>query len=145
MELEIRQGEPADVAGLIAFDHVARTDRRREEFIRHSIDAGACFVATAGGAAVGYAVLEHGFFGNGIIAMLYIKADFRRRGAGSALVARYEAACVTPKLFTSTNLSNTPMQGLLTKCGYRLTGFIDNLDEGDPELVYLKRLRPGSA
>src|SRR3954470_10957398 len=143
MELEIRQGEARDAAGLIAFDHVARTDPRREQFVRRSIAAGACFVAASGGALVGYAVLEHGFFGNGLIAMLYTKPDARRRGVGSALVARCEAACPTPKLFTSTNLSNTPMQALLAKRGYKLTGFIDNLDEGDPELVFIKRLRGG--
>gem|GEM_PF-5850403 len=34
-----------------------------------------------------------------------------------------------------------PMQLLLEKSGYSLSGFIDNLDPGDPELVYFKRLR----
>lgn len=29
---------------------------------------------------------------------------------------------------------------LLAKHGYALSGFIDNLDERDPELVYFKRL-----
>jgi GNAT superfamily N-acetyltransferase len=145
MDVEIRQGEPDDVATLVAFDHVARADPRRGEFIRRSIAAGGCFVATVGGTPVGYAVLEHSFFGNGLIAMVYTRADRRRRGVGSALVARCEAACETAKLFTSTNLSNTPVQRLLAKCGYRMTGYIDNLDEGDPELVYLKWLGGGPA
>ena len=48
--------------------------------------------------------------------------------------------CRTPKLFTSINLSNLGMQSLLAKSGYELSGVIHNLDEGDPELVYLKRL-----
>lgn len=29
----------------------------------------------------------------------------------------------------------------LAKSGYELTGVIHNLDEGDPELVYFKRVR----
>ena len=33
------------------------------------------------------------------------------------------------------------MQSLLSKFGYVLSGVIHNLDEGDPEIVYLKRLR----
>lgn len=49
-----------------------------------------------------------------------------------------ESICQTTKLFTSTNLSNLPMQALLTKLGYRLSGVIHNLDDGDPELVYFK-------
>jgi hypothetical protein len=65
----------------------------------------------------------------------------RRNGAGAALVKHIESLCQTPKLFTSTNLSNLPMQSLLAKLGYILSGVIHNLDEGDPELVYFKRLR----
>ena len=52
-----------------------------------------------------------------------------------------ESLCRTPKLFTSTNLSNLPMQSLLAKLEYQLSGVIHNLDEGDPEIVYFKRLR----
>ena len=141
MQVRIRQGEPPDAEGLIAFDHVCRTDARRGDFIRRSIADGNCLVAEAGGVLAGYAVLEHGFFGMGLIAMVYTKPESRRRGVGSALVAQCEARCRTPKLFTSTNLSNAPMQALLAKHGYTMTGFIDNLDEGDPELVYFKRLR----
>ena len=51
-----------------------------------------------------------------------------------------EQTCTTAKLFTSTNQSNAPMQALLNKLGYRQSGFIENLDEGDPELIYFKRL-----
>jgi len=44
------------------------------------------------------------------------------------------------KLFTSTNLSNLPMQSLLAQLNFKLSGVIENLDEGDPELVYFKPL-----
>ena len=32
------------------------------------------------------------------------------------------------------------MRALLERCGYRPSGKIDNLDPGDPELVYVKFL-----
>lgn len=32
------------------------------------------------------------------------------------------------------------MQRLFDKCSYRKSGFIENLDEGDPELIYYKNL-----
>ena len=51
-----------------------------------------------------------------------------------------ESLCRTPKLFTSTNLSNLRMQSLLAKLDYELSGVIHNLDEGDPEIVYFKRV-----
>ena len=33
------------------------------------------------------------------------------------------------------------MQALLNRAGYAVSGVIHNLDEGDPEVVYFKRLR----
>ncbi|MEO0538637.1 MAG: GNAT family N-acetyltransferase, partial [Cyanobacteria bacterium P01_A01_bin.123] len=42
--------------------------------------------------------------------------------------------------FTSTNESNLLMQALMAKLRYIPSGIINNLDEGDPELVYFKRL-----
>jgi RimJ/RimL family protein N-acetyltransferase len=49
------------------------------------------------------------------------------------------AECKTPKLFTSTNQSNKPMQKLLGKTGFTFCGQIDALDEGDPEMFYVKQ------
>jgi hypothetical protein len=34
------------------------------------------------------------------------------------------------------------MRSLLTKLGFEPSGIIENLDDGDPELVFFKRLRP---
>jgi hypothetical protein len=36
-------------------------------------------------------------------------------------------------------LSNTIMQELFEKLGYIRSGYIENLDEGDPEIIYFKR------
>jgi hypothetical protein len=65
----------------------------------------------------------------------------RRKGVGTGLLHFVERACTTVTIFVSTNLSNLPMQGLLTKSGYQLAGVVEGLDEGDPELFYRKRLR----
>ena len=61
--------------------------------------------------------------------------------AGEALLRRLESLCEKPKLFVTTNLSNLKMQSLLVKLNYVLSGVIHNLDEGDPEIVYFKRVR----
>jgi ribosomal protein S18 acetylase RimI-like enzyme len=137
----IRPAAAADVEALHALDHVARADAERREFIERAVGEGTCHVASEGGEVVGYAVLSHTFYGQGFVEMLYVGEGRRRRGAGAALMREAEALCRTPKLFTSTNLSNLPMQALLNRLGYALSGVIHNLDEGDPELVYFKRLR----
>lgn len=138
--LSVRPAVEDDVGALCALDLVAREEAGRRDFIRREVAAGNCFVAVAGAEVVGYGVLNYTFYDNGRVDMLYVHPGHRRRGAGAALLGHMESLCRTPKLFTSTNLSNLPMQSLLAGSGYELSGVIHNLDEGDPELVYLKRL-----
>lgn len=139
----IRPALESDTERIVSFDPIARSDSRREAFIRRAIAAGSCFVATDKERIAGYGVLEYSFYDNGFASMLYVHPEYRRRGVGTALMRHLESACQTAKLFTSTNLSNLPMQSLLARLGYELSGVIHNLDEGDPELVYVKRLKYG--
>jgi len=50
--------------------------------------------------------------------------------------------CRTPKLFSSTNRSNLPMQALLLKTGFAESGIVYNLDAGDPEVIYYQEIIP---
>ena len=139
--ISIRPAVETDKEALCSLDLVARQENERREFIRREVASGNCFVAVMDEKVVGYGVLNYSFHQNGCIDMLYVDSDHRRRGAGAALLKHMESLCKTPKLFTSTNLSNLPMQSLLAKLGYLLSGVVHNLDEGDPEIVYFKRLR----
>lgn len=136
----IREGTPNDIEALIALDEVALHDRSRGDYIAQAVKSGGLFVAEWDGKPVGYGVLAYSFYGNGMIELVYVAKGYRRVGVGRALVRYAESCCHTPKLFTSTNLTNKPMQLLLEGLGYRLTGLIDNLDPGDPELVYFRQL-----
>jgi len=139
--ISIRPAVSSDVEVVCSFDLIARQADDRREFIRRAINAGTCYAAMAEQDVIGYGVLNYTFYHQGWIDMLYVAAGRRRLGAGTALLEQMERQCQTPKLFTSTNLSNLPMQALLAKRGYMLSGVIHNLDEGDPEIVYCKRLR----
>lgn len=136
----IRQAVENDIETLCSFDLIARVENERREFIRREVISGNCFVAVEGDTVFGYGVLNYTFYYNGCIDMLYVHSDHRRKGAGEALLRHLESVCKTPKLFTSTNLSNLPMQSLLAKSDYILSGVIHNLDEGDPEIVYFKQV-----
>jgi len=137
----IHQATLADKDAIVQLDAIAQTDPRRRAFILRVIEAGQCHVAsTAQGLAVGYAALDYTFFEQGFVSILYVSRDHRRNGLGSMMMRHLESLCQTPKLFTSTNQSNIPMQHLLSKLGYSASGVIENLDEGDPELVYVKFL-----
>ncbi len=137
----IRPATNTDIDVICKFDYVAQQDRQRRAFIERSISAGHCLVIEAQQHVVGYAVLEYSFYDQGFVSMLYIHSEYRRQSAGVKLMQHLESACQTPKMFTSTNLSNLPMQSLLAKLGYTLSGVIHHLDEADPELVYVKYLR----
>ena len=139
--ISIRPAIENDIETLCSFDLIAQLENERREFIRQEVVSGNCFVAGVDEKVIGYGVLNYTFYHVGCIDMLYIHSDHRRTGVGEALLRHMESQCRTPKLFTSTNLSNLPMQSLLAKLGYVLSGVIHNLDEGDPEIVYFKRLR----
>ena len=139
--ISIRPAVESDAEILCSFDHIALVGSERREFIRREIAAGTYFVAVLDQEVIGYGVLNYTFFHLGWIDMLYVRNEYQRRGAGEMLLRYLESLCKTDKLFTSTNLSNLRMQTLLAKLGYELSGVIHNLDEGDPEIVYYKRLR----
>jgi GNAT superfamily N-acetyltransferase len=139
--ISIRPAVESDVEALWKLDHIAQRDEERRDFIRREVAAGNCFVAVIDETMVGYGVLNYTFYHAGCIDMLYIHSDYRRRGVGTALIRHMESECRTAKLFTSTNDSNSGMRSLLAKLGYEPSGVIHNLDEGDPEIVYFKRLR----
>jgi ribosomal protein S18 acetylase RimI-like enzyme len=135
----IRLAQKSDLASIYDFDAVTQQDQHRRDFIAHSVSRRDCYVALEDRVR-GYAVIDYSFFDNGFVSMLYVQPDYRRRGVASGLMQHLEGICRTAKLFTSTNFSNLPMQSLLAKLDYRLSGIIYNLDEGDPELVYIKYL-----
>ncbi|NHZ35219.1 GNAT family N-acetyltransferase [Massilia rubra] len=134
--VEIRAATVADYELLVALDTVASCEPGRRAQIRQWIDTGCCYVARTGESVGAYGVLGYHFFGNGFIEMVMVGEGFRRQGLGMALVRDFQARCTTPKLFASTNLSNQRMQELLKSAGFRLSGFIDNLDDNDPEIVF---------
>lgn len=138
MNLSIRPVKPGDLEAITSLDHLAESDPARHHHISEAVKAGEAWIAESSGNAVGYAILDHGFFDQGFISLVIVAPDNRREGAGTALVRHLERICRTGKLFTSTNESNLPMQALLEKLGFCRSGIIHNLDEGDPEIIYFK-------
>ena len=139
--MRLRVATGADADAILALDRVVAPDGARAGCVREEIEARACHVALVDERVVAYAVLNYRFYGNGWIEMLRVDPRFRRRGIGASLVRHLVGVCRTPKLFTSTNRSNAPMRRLLEALGFVPSGTIDNLDEGDPERVYFRRLR----
>ncbi|WP_369199332.1 GNAT family N-acetyltransferase [Streptomyces sp. PU-14G] len=145
--LHVGRAGAADWAALAAIDAVAAAgDRARRDSIPRWCERGVVLLARDSSGPLGYSVLEYSFFEQGFVTMLTVAPHARRRGVGAHLLVAAEAACSTEKLFTSTNVSNHPMQRLLRRAGWLPVGLLHGLDEGDPELFYLRpNTRPHAA
>ena len=130
-----------DRDSLIAIDGKLAQDHVRLHFVLESISRSDCLLARVKEKPAGYAIFNKGFWGeHTFIWLLFISPEFRRRGIATSLIRYVESQCATPKLFTSTNQSNTPMQALMGRMGFLKTGLVENFDEGDPEVFYLKKI-----
>ena len=136
----VRLATRADIDQILQLDSSAEVEKSRQA-VRNAIDRGECLVALDDRMVVGYAIMNHGFFERGFVAFVYVVPTHRRQKVGSRLFAECEGRCKSSRIFTTTNESNLPMQRFLASRGYVLSGKVQDLDEGDPELFYSKRLR----
>ena len=133
-ETAFRLAEIVDIPQIEKIDGL-----HRDKQISNAVSHGECYVAERAAKIIGFAFLEYTFFENGFVSLLIITDEHRRQGIGRSLVEYLYCKCKTEKLFTSTNESNAPMRGLLFKTGFTPCGYIDALDEGDPELFFVRR------
>ncbi|MFM9383740.1 GNAT family N-acetyltransferase [Pseudomonas sp. UV AK001] len=122
---------------------VARGDGSRRKCIARAVQAGECWVVCERNdpvAPIGYGCLDRSFFGEWLIPLVVVSSEIRRSGAGRQIVSYLECYSSAEKIFTSTNVSNLPMRQLLSGLGYQHSGMVENLDPGDPELVFVKFL-----
>jgi GNAT superfamily N-acetyltransferase len=96
-------------------------------------------IARVNGEPAAFAEVKPDFFGYPFIELLIVGEAYRRRGVGLALMEYLFEICRANRLFTSTNESNTPMRKLLEKAGFTQCGYCDAIDEGDPELFFVRR------
>jgi GNAT superfamily N-acetyltransferase len=119
-------------------DAIAPPGHPRRDEVAMAIAGGRCWVIRRGHRVVAHLVLGHAFFGHPFVETVYVTEQCRRRGHGRALLRQLVAMHEGRKVFTSTNTSNAPMRALLASEGFIESGWIDNLDPGDPEVVYCR-------
>lgn len=140
----VRRAHESDSDALIAIDSVASEgDTGRRASIRRWCRQGLLVVAEDASGPLGYCVVEYTFFDQGFVTMLMVVPSARGKGVGYRLLESAAVSCTTSKLFTSTNVTNQPMQRLLQRAGWSPMGLLHGLDEGDPELFYLCRTPVG--
>ena len=138
----IERATDDDLAEVIAID--AAHHPGRSEYLMEAVKAHECYIAREGWDVIGYATLNQHFFGQYFIELIVVHPNHRRKGAASTLIQHIEKIIPAEKLFTSTNESSSEAQRLFETLGFVKSGWIDNLDEGDPEIIYFKRVQKPS-
>lgn len=138
----LRRAVEVDLSSIVRIDQIALRNSERMEAILSSIAAQTCWVAHAdldgGGGLMAFGILDQSFFRQSFVSLLVVNEAVRGRGVATALMTALEFQCAGAKLFTSTNMSNLPARRLFNKLGYVVSGWVENLDVGDLELVFVK-------
>lgn len=135
-DAHVRQATLADWEQIISVDESTIGSSTRSEKIRLGIENCLVYVCAIGTEIAAFALLNYHFFDRPFLELLIVKPEYRRKGLGKMLLSALQRQVCGERLFTSTNASNEPMQRLLADCGFQRCGWIDQLDENDPEIVY---------
>jgi GNAT superfamily N-acetyltransferase len=141
MSISIELAHDDDLAPVQAIDPRLEDTSSRREFLERAVAAGECWLARDADGIAGFAVFDRSLYDQPFVSLLYVVPERRRAGVATELMRHVESICPGEKLFTSTNESNAPMQRLCERLGYVRSGWIENLDEGDPEIIYFKKVR----
>ena len=139
--MEIRQANEHDLKNIVEIDqNMIGSDRRKEE-INQAIKEERCLIISTGNELSGFLIYHIHFFECCFISLIMINPAHQREGLASALLTHMTLVSPTEKLFSSTNESNESMKKVFEKNGFNKSGFIENLDEGDPEIIYFIKRR----
>lgn len=136
--MEIRQANEHDLKKIVDIDKkIIGCDRRKEE-IDQAIKEERCLIISSEKELSGFLIYHVHFFECCFISLIMIDPAHQRKGLASILLTHMTQVSPTEKLFSSTNESNESMKRVFAKNGFSKSGFVDNLDEGDPEIIYFR-------
>lgn len=114
----------------------------RRDYIKHTIYEGRCVIVKEDNSISGFLTYDTNFFDCTFLSLIIVSPAKRRHGYASSLLSYMLSHSPTQKIFSSTNESNESMQAVFNTNGFVRSGIVENLDEGDPEIIfYTKKLR----
>ncbi|MBU7592892.1 GNAT family N-acetyltransferase [Metabacillus halosaccharovorans] len=127
-----------DLEKLVQIDSEVIGNTSRRNYIEKSIEFGKCIVAKENDVIVGFLIYDVNFFECAFISLIIVSPSSRRKGYASLLIDYMVSSSPTTKVFSSTNRSNINMQKVFEINGFIQSGVVENLDDGDPEIIYFK-------
>lgn len=123
---------------LVNIDKEVIGNASRREYIRKAIEEERSILVKKGNSIVGFLIYETHFFECSFLSLIIVKPTERRKGYATSLIDYFITISPTKKIFSSTNQSNDRMQEVFKANGFIQSGLVENLDEGDPEIIYFK-------
>ncbi|HFK1766416.1 acetyltransferase [Bacillus wiedmannii] len=131
-----------DLDAILHIDIDVIGDDSRRDYIKHTINEGKCIIVKEDNSISGFLTYDTNFFGCTFLSLIIVLPAKRRNGYASSLISYMLSHSPTQKIFSSTNESNTSMQAVFNTNGFVRSGIVENLDEGDPEIIfYTKKLK----
>ncbi|WNF38981.1 GNAT family N-acetyltransferase [Bacillaceae bacterium IKA-2] len=127
-----------DLDKIVSRDSEVIGNTSRLSYFEKSIELGHCIIAKEDDDIVGFLIYDTNFFECAFISLVIISPSNRRKGFASLLLDYMMSKSPTTKVFSSTNRSNISMQRVFDSNGFMQSGIVENLDEGDPEIIYFK-------
>ncbi len=127
-----------DLDDIVHVDSKVIGNTSRRSFIKDSIERGHCIIVQEANHIVGFLTYDTNFFDCSFISLIMVSPSKRRKGYASILLEYMVNHSPTTKVFSSTNCSNVTMQKVFETNGFIQSGKIENLDEGDPEIIFFR-------
>jgi GNAT superfamily N-acetyltransferase len=132
-----RQGDLEAVMTLAG--HVLSAERAGP-FIRSHLERHHLLIAREGDDVLGVLGYRTDWFQCTFVSLVSVREDHRKRGIARALYHAVEGMSPSPRLYSSTEETNSVAIQMHTALGFHPSGYIDNLPQGYRELLFYKRL-----
>jgi len=140
--IEIRLPRVADEVGCRTLAAAVIGEERAGVFIRSHLERHHLIVAEAEGEVVGFVAYRSDWFQCTFVSLVVVRDDFRRKGIAREFFKSVEAVSLSPRIFSSTEETNTTSIRMHTGLGFVPSGHIDNLPQGTRELLFYRRVPP---
>ncbi|MGE7924021.1 GNAT family N-acetyltransferase [Viridibacillus arvi] len=129
-----------DIEAIVKLDCEIIGNMSRRKQIEKIVGEGHCLIIKEKEAVQAFLLFDTSFFECSFISLIIVSKSARRKGYATALINYFESIAPTKKIFSSTNQSNINMQKVFESQGFVRSGFVENLDDGDPEIIYFKSI-----
>lgn len=140
--MEIRAPQAADLDTIMTLAAAVIGPERAGPFIRSHLDRHHLLVAEDERQVAGVLAYRTDWFQCTFVSLVAVREDRRKRGIARALYQAVEGMSPSPRLYSSTEETNSAAIQMHTALGFGPSGYIDNLPQGYRELLFYKRLHP---